>query len=94
MTNPALFAGFEKTPWGAVERFIDYNMKYPLPYRLVLHHVSEMMEQMMNRRERSLMIESCDTIVDLIDWLDKRFVLRREAEEGFGEAVEAERIGM
>ena len=27
---PALFANYRKTPWGAVERFLDYNMRSPL----------------------------------------------------------------
>ncbi|RPB21051.1 tRNA-dihydrouridine synthase [Terfezia boudieri ATCC MYA-4762] len=91
MTNPALFAGYNKTPWGAVERFLDYNMRSPLPFRFTLHHVSEIMESMLPRRERTQMIDSCKSIIELIDWLDQRFVLRRKGEEEFGERIEVER---
>jgi len=91
ITNPALFAGYNKTPWGAVERFLAYNMRSPLPYRFTLHHVSEMMESMVSRRERAQMIDNCKSIVELIDWLDQRFVLRRKGENEFGEYIEIER---
>ncbi|KAL7275661.1 tRNA dihydrouridine synthase [Rhizina undulata] len=89
LTNPALFAGHSKTPWGAVERFINYNMTNgPLPYRLALHHVSEMMEKMMTKRERAEMVDGCGSVVELVDWLDERFVVKREGDEGFGEGAE------
>ena len=91
LSNPALFANYRKTPWGAVERFLDYNMRSPLPYRLTLHHVSEMMEAMISRRERALMIDSCKSVIELIDWLDARFVLRRSGDQGFGDSAEMER---
>lgn len=91
MTNPALYSGAAKCPWGAIERFLNYNMKSPLPYRFALHHISEMMTDMVPRRERTLMVDNCKTIVELIDWLDERYVLRRDGEEGFGERVELER---
>lgn len=91
MLNPALFANHQKTPWGAVERFLDYNMRSPLPYRLTLHHMSEMMEAMIPRRERAQMVDSCKTVIELIDWLDARFVLRRSGDQGFGECAEMER---
>ena len=91
MSNPALFAGYKKAPWGAVERFMDYNMRYPIPYRLALHHVSEMMETMIPRRERTHMLDSCRSMIELIDWLDERFVLRRKGDDGFGDRIELER---
>ena len=91
MSNPALFANHQTTPWGAVERFLDYNMRSPLPYRLTLHHLSEMMEAMVSRRERAQMTDSCKTVIELIDWLDTRFVLRRRGDQGFGEGAGMER---
>jgi len=91
LTNPALFAGFERTPWGAVERFVDYATTYPIPFRLTQHHVSEMLDGLVPKKERSAINETTNTIVELIDWLDERFVLRRPGEEGFGRTVEIER---
>lgn len=91
LTNPALFAGFDKTPWGAVERFLDYSMSHPIPFRLTQHHVSEMLDGQVPKKERNIMCETTTTIVEFIDWLDERFILRRPGEEGFGSTVEIER---
>ncbi|KAG0640838.1 hypothetical protein HOY80DRAFT_776458 [Tuber brumale] len=93
MENPALFAGFRKTPWGAVERFLHYNANYgPLPYQLALHHVGEMLRDMMVKKERAEMTRNSGSMVELLDWLDERVIVRRYGEVGFGEGVEMERI--
>ena len=91
MSNPALFMGFARTPWGAVERFMDYVMDYPIPFRLAQHHVCEMLDGLLPKRERGKMYETVTTMVEMIDWLDDNFVLRREGDPGFGESVELER---
>jgi tRNA-dihydrouridine synthase 4 len=91
MINPALYAGYKKTPWGAVERFLAYAMEYTIPYRLVQHHVAEMLTSVIPKAERTLMNESTPDIVALLDWLDDRFVLLRPGEEGFAEAVDVPR---
>jgi len=66
-------------------------LTYPIPFRLTQHHVSEMLDGSIPKKERSIMNETTNTIVELIDWLDKRFILRRPGEEGFGSTVEIER---
>lgn len=91
MTNPALFAGYNKTPWGAVERFLAYAMEFTIPYRLVQHHVADMLDGVIPKKERTLLNESTPDIVALLDWLDERFVVLRPGEEGFGEGVEVVR---
>lgn len=89
MDNPALFAGYSKTPWAAVERFLYHNMKLgPLPHALTVHHVGEMMARMLTKKERVEMIDNSSNIVDFLDWLDRKFVVRREGEDGFGESVD------
>ncbi|KAI5815746.1 dihydrouridine synthase [Pyronema omphalodes] len=90
LTNPALFAGFKKTPWGAIERFIAYNMQQPIPFRLAQHHIIEMMENLIPKKDRSAMYEAAGTMVEMLDYLDERFVIKRPGEEGFGEAVEVQ----
>ena len=42
--NPALFIGAESCTWEAVERFINFVVKAPLPLKLVVHHVNVMTE--------------------------------------------------
>lgn len=93
MENPALFAGYSTTPWGAVEKFLHLNMTLgPLPHQLTVHHVGEMMLKMLNKKERSSMVDSSSNTVELLDWLDERFVLARPCDEGFGKGIHAVRI--
>ncbi|KAF8535561.1 Dus4 protein [Trichophaea hybrida] len=91
MTNPALFAGFQKTPWGAVERFMDYVMEFTIPSRLTQHHICEMLDGLVLKKERSQMYETVTTIVELVDWLDERFILRRKGDPSFGESIDIEK---
>ena len=71
MENPALFAGHISTPSEAVHKFITYAMRCPLPYKLLLHHLSEMTRGLLTKKERIEMLENRD-VVELIDWLRAR----------------------
>lgn len=89
MDNPALFAGYSKTPWAAVEKFLYHNMNLgPLPHQLTVHHLGEMMAKILTKKERADMIDNSSSTVDLLDWLDRRFVVRRAGEDGFAEDVD------
>lgn len=86
LNNPALFAGYEKCPWGAVERFWDYSTTYGLPYRLIQHHLSCMMEGLIERR-RLTELNECDSLIMLLEWFDENFELKRPGDIGFGTGV-------
>ncbi|KAL2023252.1 hypothetical protein VTK56DRAFT_3375 [Thermocarpiscus australiensis] len=87
LANPALYAGYDACPWEAVETFMNNVARCPLPFKLVLHHVSEMVgpgmgpnkTALLSRQERSALM-ACTNMVDLIDFLDekKRGRLRRD----------------
>lgn len=68
LENPALFAGNEVTPTNCVHKFLEYAVRFPIPYPLVLHHISEMTAKMpgMTKKERKRLME-CRDLVDLID---------------------------
>ncbi|BFZ65205.1 tRNA dihydrouridine synthase [Saitoella coloradoensis] len=83
LSNPALFAGYDTTPWSCIERFIDYALEYGLHFALFQHHLSDMMERILTRQERKSFNEGRG-VAACLDWLDERFVLRRRGEEGFG----------
>ncbi|KAI5788433.1 dihydrouridine synthase [Geopyxis carbonaria] len=91
MTNPALFTGALATPWGCVERFWAHAMRAPVPYRILLQHLADMMEGLVTKRERARMMEGCACVVELLEWFDGRYVLRRPGEEGWGVGVGMER---
>jgi tRNA-dihydrouridine synthase 4 len=42
LENPALYAGYECTPWGCVERFVDHALSYSLNTHIFQHHLSDM----------------------------------------------------
>lgn len=86
LANPALYAGHDACPWEAVETFMNNVARCPLPFKLVLHHLSEMCAPGMGpnktallpKQERAAML-ACTNMVDLIDFLDeKRGGLRRD----------------
>ncbi|ANB14617.1 Dus4p [Sugiyamaella lignohabitans] len=87
LANPALFSGYNKTPWGAIELFWDYVTSYGLPFRLTQHHFSEMVELEFTRKQKRSLNES-NNLPELLDWFDARFDLKRRGEPGFGERVE------
>lgn len=84
--NPALFAGFDKCPWGAVEKFWVYSTNYGLPYRLTQHHLSCMMEGLIERKKLTELNE-CNNLIELLEWFDLNFELKRPEEAGFGQGV-------
>lgn len=86
LSNPALFAGFEKTPWSAIELFWDFASSYGLPFRITQHHLSEMLDKVISRKLQKEMNE-VSNFIDLIDWFDLNFILKRRGEDGFATAV-------
>jgi len=83
LANPALFAGYDACPWEAVETFLGNVARCPLPFKLVLHHVSEMTapgmsatnkSALLTKQERAAMLAQCNNMVDLIDFLDEKAV--------------------
>lgn len=87
MANPAVFQGFQETPWGAIERFIDHCVEYGLHYRVMQHQVSCMFptKGLPELASRLKQINETASFVELIDFLDENFDLRRRGDEGFGE---------
>jgi len=81
LANPALFAGADRCPWEAVERFMNRVARAPLAVKLVQHHISEMTgpgmgpdkRALLSRRERAEMM-GCASMCDLIDFLDAKIV--------------------
>lgn len=74
LENPALFAGFEYTPVEAIYKFLAWAVHCPIPFPLVLHHVTEMTARMpnMTKRRRKAIID-CTDIVDLIDYVKSQW---------------------
>ena len=74
LENPALFTGADKTPWETVRRFFIHTLRDPLPYGLVIHHVTEMTRKNLSRTDRSV-LQQAGNMVDLVDWFESRSAL-------------------
>lgn len=82
LTNPALFAGYDKTPWSCIEMFLDLATSYGLPFRITQHHLSQMLDKVIPRKDIKQMNETT-CLIDLIDWFDSKFVLKRRTDVDF-----------
>jgi tRNA-dihydrouridine synthase 4 len=89
LQNPTLFAGFEACPWEAVETFMNKVVKAPIPFKLVVHHLSEMVgsdraggqvgggtEPLLSKEQRMEMM-GCQSMLELLDFLDGVTEVRR-----------------
>lgn len=90
LCNPALFKGHDSCPWEAVEKFVNYVVKAPIPFKLVMHHLTEMCGSgghgeegrfgvsgaLLSKKERAELV-TCANMVHLIDWLDSVRAIRR-----------------
>jgi tRNA-dihydrouridine synthase 4 len=89
LENPALFAGFDSCPWEAVETFMNKVTKAPIPFKLVVHHLSEMggsdrsgglvgggAGPLLNKEQRMEMM-ACQSMLELMDFLDNVRKVRR-----------------
>ena len=90
LENPALYAGYDCAPWGCLERYINYALSYGSNSHIFQHHLAEMTRQIFNKKEHRELNEF-KSIVEIVDWLDERYVLRRKGEEDYGENIMAER---
>lgn len=86
LSNPALFAGFSHTPWKAIELFFDLVLRYGLPFRVTQHHISEMLDKVIPKKYIRQMNET-NGMVEMIDWFDGLFVLKRRNEAGFATSI-------
>lgn len=87
LANPALFTGLDKTPWSAVEMFMHLATAYGLPYKLAQYHVAHLLEDTIPKKYLKGINEKLN-MVDLIDYLDEHFVLKRKGEKGFATDIE------
>jgi tRNA-dihydrouridine synthase 4 len=77
LSNPALFGGHRTCPWEAVEYFMNRVARAPIPFKLTLHHVHEMVSPgmgkdktaLLDRKERA-QLNLLTNMFDLIDFLD------------------------
>jgi tRNA-dihydrouridine synthase 4 len=78
LENPAMFAGHDVTPVECVKDFMEWAVRCPIPFPLVLHHVGEITARMpgMTKKERKALAD-CQDLLDLTDFVDDRWGVSR-----------------
>lgn len=63
--------------WAVLERFVNEVIRAPIPFKLVVHHLSEMggsdrerKGSLFSKDERAVLME-CKTMLEVLDWLDE-----------------------
>ncbi|KAH8891054.1 FMN-linked oxidoreductase [Thozetella sp. PMI_491] len=87
LANPGLFSGLDVCTWDVVETFMNNVARAPIPYRLTLHHLSEMCapgmgsdkRALLNKQERKEM-QACENWVELVDFLDEKIAQHTQAD--------------
>ncbi|KAI9364453.1 hypothetical protein DFJ73DRAFT_620008 [Zopfochytrium polystomum] len=69
MRNPALFAGFERTPLEAVEEYLSLGISYRTTFFIFHGHIKYMLEDSMSRAEkrRFNILSSTSSVVDYLE---------------------------
>ncbi|KAM3413515.1 hypothetical protein BST61_g11504 [Cercospora zeina] len=76
LENPAMFAGYDAVPVRCVQEFLRWAVRCPIPFALVLRHVSDMtgrVEGFTKKDKRKLM--ECRDLLDLIDFIEDEWGL-------------------
>ncbi|KAK9235130.1 hypothetical protein V1525DRAFT_410936 [Lipomyces kononenkoae] len=84
LQNPALFAGYERTPWKAIELLWAYAMEYGSPFKSIQYLIVEMTHGLLTKQERAD-LRLVKNYRQMEEWLDERFILKRRGEVGFAE---------
>ncbi|KAK9486710.1 hypothetical protein V1527DRAFT_463261 [Lipomyces starkeyi] len=84
LQNPALFAGYENTPWKAVELLWAYAMEYGSPFKNIQYLIVEMTQGLLTKQERAD-LRLVKNYQQMEEWLDERFIMKRRGEVGFAE---------
>ncbi|EJT45654.1 hypothetical protein A1Q2_00858 [Trichosporon asahii var. asahii CBS 8904] len=80
LANPALFAGYERTPSHAVANFVNLATDYGLIYSLYHRHVAYMLEERFSKPEK-VWFNSLGSTVQVVEYLQNRgldFAQQRE----------------
>ncbi|KAF2208123.1 hypothetical protein CERZMDRAFT_49920, partial [Cercospora zeae-maydis SCOH1-5] len=76
LENPAMFAGYDQVPARCVQDFLRWAVRCPIPFALVLHHVSDMTSRLegFTKKEKRRLME-CRDLLDLIDFVEDKWGL-------------------
>ncbi|PWN50875.1 FMN-linked oxidoreductase [Violaceomyces palustris] len=98
LANPALFAGYEKTPPEAVALFTQLATSWGMVSALSHRHLAYMLESSFTRRSDQIYFNSLGSMASITDYLEEEGYMRgvgghvKVNQDGFGEVLRGLRI--
>ncbi|CAG8681822.1 20565_t:CDS:2 [Rhizophagus irregularis] len=77
LNNPALFAGYDFTPWDCIENFVRLSIAYGTNHFIFHHHLMYMLEDVMSNAEKKS-FNTLTSIPAIIDHLEEHYGLQPE----------------
>ncbi|KAG0029024.1 tRNA-dihydrouridine(20a/20b) synthase [NAD(P)+]-like protein [Podila clonocystis] len=74
LENPALFAGYDVTPWECIEDYVDIALSYGTNAFIFHHHLMSMFEHTMSNAERRT-FNSLTSVPSILDHLEEHYGL-------------------
>ncbi|GJJ67862.1 tRNA-dihydrouridine synthase 4 [Entomortierella parvispora] len=74
LENPALYAGYEITPWECIEDYVDLALSYGTNAFIFHHHLMYMFERTMSNAERRT-FNSLSSVPSIVDYLEENYGL-------------------
>ncbi|GAA5935523.1 hypothetical protein JCM1841_003702 [Sporobolomyces salmonicolor] len=71
LANPALFAGYDKTPFSAIRRFITLSTSHGLLFPLFHRHMAYMLESRFANRKDRVYFNSLASYAGVLDWCEE-----------------------
>ncbi|XP_032895604.1 tRNA-dihydrouridine(20a/20b) synthase [NAD(P)+]-like isoform X1 [Amblyraja radiata] len=68
LANPAMFSGYEETPWQCVQDWIDIALEHGTTFTCFHHHLMYMLERITSRQEKKIfnVLSSTSAVLDYL----------------------------
>ncbi|NXH87868.1 DUS4L synthase, partial [Edolisoma coerulescens] len=69
LANPALFAGYEETPFQCIQDWVDIALEHGTPFTCFHHHLMYMMERITSKQEKKVfnVLSSTSAVLDYLN---------------------------
>ncbi|NWS19307.1 DUS4L synthase, partial [Pachyramphus minor] len=69
LANPAMFAGYEETPFKCIQDWVDIALEHGTPFTCFHHHLMYMMERITSKQEKKIfnVLSSTSAVLDYLN---------------------------
>lgn len=69
LANPAMFAGYEETPFQCIQDWVDIALEHGTPFTCFHHHLMYMMERITSKQEKKVfnVLSSTSAVLDYLN---------------------------